>query len=240
MINIISYGGGRQSTYMTLNALKGKYKYKPDIGIFVDTGLEPKYITDYVKWFKDYVKSKYNFNILYVEDTELRNNLLRMPLWTNDGKPIKRQCTEMHKIRPLRKALREYYGFKKQRHWLGISFDERERKRDPDVKYIEYYYPLCDNRIGLDTIFKYYIDNEMTIPSKSSCKICPYHSKQYYQQMKIRYPDEFKDILELEKYIELISEWQIYRKGNIRDIDDEKQYNIWPELLEECSGICGT
>jgi hypothetical protein len=55
LLNIISLGAGKQSSYMLLNALEGKYKYKPDFAIFSDTGCEPNYVYDYLRWLRPYV-----------------------------------------------------------------------------------------------------------------------------------------------------------------------------------------
>lgn len=42
MINVISLGAGKQSSYMLINALEGKFKYEPNLAIFSDTGCEPQ------------------------------------------------------------------------------------------------------------------------------------------------------------------------------------------------------
>lgn len=57
MINIVSYGGGTQSTAMTLMALNGDYGLpRPDFGVYADTGGEPAFINEYVRYFIKLVK----------------------------------------------------------------------------------------------------------------------------------------------------------------------------------------
>ena len=63
MKNVVSYGGGTQSTAMILMALNGEFEYKPDFGVWADVGAEPQFIYDYVYYFIDYVKQKYDFDI---------------------------------------------------------------------------------------------------------------------------------------------------------------------------------
>jgi len=71
MKNIVSYGGGTQSTALILMALNGDYGLqRPDFGVYADTGSEPEFINEYVQYYTDLVKSRYGFEILYTK----RNN----------------------------------------------------------------------------------------------------------------------------------------------------------------------
>ncbi len=49
MINVLSFGAGKQSTYLLLTALENKYEKKLDMAIFCDTKCEPKYVYTYKK-----------------------------------------------------------------------------------------------------------------------------------------------------------------------------------------------
>ena len=68
MKEIVSYGGGTQSTALILMALEGDYGLvRPDFGVWADTGGEPQFIYDYVDYFIDYVKDKYDFDIFKIK-----------------------------------------------------------------------------------------------------------------------------------------------------------------------------
>ena len=160
MINVISLGAGKQSSYMLLNSLEGKFKYRPDFAIFSDTGCEPQYVYDYLNWLKDYCKTKYNFDIVIVtvgnlmQDVEdyingSKNRVAMLPLRLGQDGMVQRQCTMDYKIAPLRKYLQKIRNNDRVRLWIGISLDEVERIKDSPVKYIEHYYPLVENQIRI-------------------------------------------------------------------------------------------
>ena len=129
-INVISLGAGKQSSYMLLTALESAYKFKPDLAIFSDTGCEPDYVYSYVTWLKDYVKTKYNFDIVIVSAGNLVDDTLNyldgkksrvaaLPLrLSGNGGLIMRQCTNDYKIAPLRKHLQTIRNGNKIQLWI--------------------------------------------------------------------------------------------------------------------------
>jgi hypothetical protein len=255
-INVISLGAGKQSSYMLLTALEGAFKYKPDIAIFSDTGCEPDYVYSYVTWLKDYVKNKYNFDIVIVsagnivEDTlnylkGERSRVAALPLrLSGNGGLIMRQCTNDYKIAPLRKYLQTIKNNSKIRLWIGISLDEIERIKDSSVKYIENYYPLIENKIRIDQIINWFRENEMREPGKSACLICPFHSDNYWKVFKKQYPNEFEKAC---KFDDAIRNYPNLKRQTflskhlkpLREIDFTQHPSLFPELIEECNGLCG-
>ena len=255
-INVISYGAGKQSTYMLLNALEGKYKYKPDFAIYSDLQCETKATEMYVDYIKAYVKQKYNFDIVIVSEGNVMEDMLlfaegkisrtgTIPVYSEEtGAPIRRQCTGDYKLKPIRKYFQVIREGKKIRQWIGISADEAERMKDADVKYIEHYYPLVENRISIDSIKKWFEDNNIPEPMKSSCLICPFHSHQYWQNLKKNFPIEFKIACDFDDKIRQLptmkSKTYLYRKCiPLREADFSMQPSLFPELIEECEGLCG-
>jgi 3'-phosphoadenosine 5'-phosphosulfate sulfotransferase (PAPS reductase)/FAD synthetase len=255
-INVISLGAGKQSSYMLLTALEGAYKFKPDFAIFSDTGCEPDYVYEYVTWLQDYVKNKYNFDIVIVsagniiEDTlnyldGKKSRVAALPLrLSGNGGLIMRQCTNDYKIAPLRKHLQTIRNGNKVRLWIGISLDEIERIKDSTVKYIENYYPLIENRIRIDQIINWFRENEMREPGKSACLICPFHSDNYWKVFKKQYPDEFEKAC---KFDDAIRNYPNLKRQTflskhlkpLREIDFTQHPSLFPELIEECNGLCG-
>lgn len=255
-INVISLGAGKQSSYMLLTALEGAFKYKPDFAIFSDTGCEPDYVYSYVEWLKDYVKTKYNFDIVIVSAGNIVDDTLNyldgkksrvaaLPLrLSGNGGLIMRQCTNDYKIAPLRKHLQTIRNGNKVRLWIGISLDEIERIKDSTVKYIENYYPLIENRIRIDQIINWFRENEMREPGKSACLICPFHSDNYWKVFKKQYPNEFEKAC---KFDDAIRNYPNLKRQTflskhlkpLREIDFTQHPSLFPELIEECNGLCG-
>ena len=255
-LNVISLGAGKQSSYMLLTALEGAYKFKPDFAIFSDTGCEPEYVYEYVTRLKDYVKAKYDFDIVIVsagniiEDTlnyldGNRGRVAALPLrLSGNGGLIMRQCTNDYKIAPLRKYLQTIRNESKIRLWIGISLDEIERIKESGVKYIENYYPLIEKKIRIDQIINWFRKNEMKEPGKSACLICPFHSDNYWKMFKKQFPDEFEKAC---KFDDAIRNYPNLKRQTflskhlkpLRDIDFTMQPSLFPELIEECSGLCG-
>lgn len=256
MINVISLGAGKQSSYMLLNALEGKYKYKPYFAIFSDTGCEPQYVYDYLNWIKTFVKNKYNFDIIIVSRGNLMKDVIDYIDGTNNrasalpyfndmnGGPIGRQCTGDYKVQPLRKYLQSIRDKSKIRLWIGISLNEIQRIKDAPVKYIEHYYPLIESRISIDVIVNWFKENNLVEPGKSACLICPFHSHMYWQRFKSQFPSEFKIACDFDDKIRQLPNMRgkTYLSRQLkplREIDFTQQPSLFPELIEECHGLCG-
>jgi len=255
-LNVLSLGAGKQSSYMLLTALEGAYNSKPNFAIFSDTGCEPEFTYQFLYWLKDHVKSKYDFDIVivskgnimtdtidYIEGKKARNP--QIPLRLGDGGGIlNRHCTSDYKIAPIRKHLQSVRNGAKIRLWIGISLDEIERQKTSDVQYIEHYYPLIEKRIKIDQIREWFRLNDVPEPMKSSCLICPFHSQQYWQIFKKNFPNEFEKACQFDEkirnYPKLKSKAYLYKDLKpLRDIDFSQQPSLFPELIEECYGLCG-
>lgn len=255
-LNVISLGAGKQSSYMLLTALEGAYSSIPDFAIFSDTGCEPKYTYQFLEWLKIHVKTKYNFDIITVSKGNIMTDTIdyiegkkagnpQIPLRLGDGGGIlNRHCTSDYKIAPIRRYLQSVRNGNRVRLWIGISLDEMERQKDSDVNYIEHYYPLVENRIRIDAIKEWFRVNDIPEPMKSSCLVCPFHSKQYWQVFKKNFPLEFEKACEFDdmirNYPKLRSKAYLYKDLKpLREIDFTQQPSLFPELIEECNGLCG-
>jgi len=256
MLNIISLGAGKQSSYMLLTALEGAYKYKPDLAVFADTACEPKYVYSYLDWLIGYVKDKYNFDIIKVSRGNLvddivdyldggRSRAACIPLFSEiSGGPINRQCTADYKISPVSKYIQSIRGKRKVRKWIGISLDEIERMKLSPLKYMEHYFPLVEYKISLDGIVKWFKDQELPEPGKSACLICPFHSHGYWQRLKKEFPEEFEKACKFDDKIRQLPKMRgkTYLSRQLkplRDVDYNYQPSLFPELIEECYGLCG-
>jgi hypothetical protein len=255
-INIVSLGFGKQSSFMLLNALEGRFGVIPDYAIYSDVGCEPNYVYDYITYFTDYVKKKYDFDIITVSNGDVMNDTLDFINGSKDSAPsiplrtsgtgglIYRQCTSFYKITPLRKKIQELRNGKPVRLWLGISTDEIERMKDSPVKYITHYYPLIEHRIYIDYIINWFHSNNLREPGKSACLICPFHSDKYWSILKKQFPDEFEKACDFDDKIRIypLLNNKTYLSRHLkplRDIDFSLKNSLFPELIEECEGLCG-
>ena len=255
-LNVISLGAGKQSSYLLLTALQGNYKFMPDFAIFSDTGCEPDYVYSFLDWLKTYVKDKYNFDIIIVSEGNILNDTIEyldgkrkrvasLPLRLgNNAGLIMRQCTNDYKIKPLRKYLQTVRNGANVRLWLGISLDEIERMKDSNVNYIENYYPLIENRIRIDGIIEYFRINNLPEPGKSACLICPLHSDNYWKMFKKQFPTEFETACRFDEKIRIYPnlKQKAYLSKHLKplsEIDFSLSNTLFPELIEECNGLCG-
>jgi hypothetical protein len=256
MINVISLGAGKQSSYMLLNALEGRFKFYPDYAIFSDTGCEPKYVYEFLDWLTVYVKEKYNFEIVRVSAGNLwtdtldflegrRKRTSTLPLRIGDsGGLLMRQCTLDYKIRPLRQYIQKHRYGHNVRLWIGISLDEIERMKDSTVKYIQNYYPLIEERIAIDQIVAWFEFNKIREPGKSACLMCPFHSFAYWSALKRYSMNEFIKACDFD---DKIRDYPKVRgkaylsnlRKPLREIDFSQHPSLFPDLIEECEGLCG-
>lgn len=255
MINVVSLGAGKQSIYMLLRGLAGEFKYKPDYAIFSDTESEPEYVYEQLEWVVRYCKDKYDFEILFARKGNLMldienyvkgriDRVSMIPFFLENGSLSKRQCTLDYKIAPLRKIIQKIRNKEQVRLWIGISLDEIERVKDSPVKYITHWYPLVENRITIDQIVHYYNKNNIKEPGKSACLICPFHSWEYWSALKRYSRSDFEKACRFDemirKYPGLRNKPYLTRYLKpLREIDFSQHPSLFPELIEECEGLCG-
>jgi 3'-phosphoadenosine 5'-phosphosulfate sulfotransferase (PAPS reductase)/FAD synthetase len=237
MKNIISYGGGTQSTAMILMALEGKFNLpRPDFAVWADTGGEPGFIYDYVDYFIQEVKQTYDFDIFKIKHKEgIVNNLLKDPktsrmgnFYTSSVPPfytlsaegkkgmLNRQCTSDFKINPIKTFINSKVSRgERYKMLIGISFDERSRMRISNYKKRVNVYPLVDNFIRRQDSIDYVTSLGFRSPQRSSCFFCPFHSNEYWQWLKDYHFNTFQNACDLELAIQQNGiQWKT-NQGNI-------------------------
>ena len=268
--HIISLGAGTQSTDLLLRGLRGEFDVIPSHAIFSDTGNEPKGVYKYLEWLQKFVQDEFHFTIDVVSAGDIFKDALEyvkgeskssegIPYYTKNrvtGKKgiIRRQCTGDYKIRPVRRYIRKVLPkAKRVSLWLGISYDEMQRMKQANVKWITHRFPLIEKTIRrIDCIenFKAY---KLPVPVRSSCVICPYHSDRYWLWIYENEPDSFEAAITLDETIRnypgINDECYLHRTCRpLKDVIIDllkgkklasKQLNIFPELIEECEGVCG-
>jgi hypothetical protein len=82
-------------------------------------------------------------------------------------------------------------------------------------------------------------------PGKSACLICPFHSHKYWQRLKKEFPQEFDLACDFDDKIRQLPtnmRGKTYLSRELkplRDIDYNYEPSLFPELIEECYGLCG-
>ena len=266
-LRVLSLGAGVQSSVMALLAARGEIGPMPEAAIFADTGWEPKAVYEHLDW----LEGELPFPVHRVSAGNIKDNLLSQQNSTGqkfDAVPFyllmpdgskglgRRQCTKEYKIEPIHKKVRELVGLK-PRHkapkgtsveqWIGISVDEMGRMKDSHIKWVTHRWPLIEigwNRTECRSWFcrKY---PGRTLP-RSSCKGCPFRSDDEWAEMKQHAPEEFSEVVEVDKAIRNpisgIDGKQFMHRSLVPldEVDfgnDDRQMDFG--FLSECEGMCG-
>ena len=262
---IISLGAGVQSSTMAIMAAKGDLP-PVDVAIFADTGNEPKAVYTYL----NYLSNILPFPIFKVRKGNIKDDMLNAkgktnfvvaPFFTQNkitGKKgmVMRQCTNDYKIQPIRVKIRELCGVAKGKHfpkdkyveqWIGISTDEVGRMKPARDKYILNRHPLIEAKMSRQDCIDYLKKNDILLPEKSACIVCPYHNDSYWHFMKTERPEEFAEAVDFDKQVRTITrkeDEQIYVHRSCKPLDEvefdkdetDKQLDMFNN---ECSGMCG-
>ena len=265
ILTIISLEAGVQSSTMAIMAAKGDLP-PVDCAIFADTGNEPKMVYTYLNLLKKilpypiYIVSKGNI----MEDmlnAKGNTNFVVAPYFTQNkitGKKgmVMRQCTNDYKIQEIRKKIRKLCGVKKGKHfpkdkyveqWIGISTDEVGRMKPARDKYILNRHPLIETKMSRQDCIDYLKKENIPLPEKSACIICPYHNDAYWHFMKTERPSEFAIAVDFDKKVRTITrkeDEQIFVHRSCKPLDevefDKKETDKQLDMFNnECSGMCG-
>ena len=264
-LTVISLGAGVQSSTMAIMAAKGDLP-PVDCAIFADTGNEPKMVYAYLELLKKilpypvHIVSKGNI-MQDMLDAKGKSNFVVAPYFTQNkitGKKgmVMRQCTNDYKIQVIKKKIRELcnVGYRKRfpkdkyvEQWIGISTDEVGRMKPARDKYISNRHPLIEANMSRQDCIKYLKDNDIPLPEKSACIVCPYHNDAYWHFMKTERPSEFAIAVDFDKKVRTITrkeDEQIFVHRSCKPLDevefDKKETDKQIDLFNnECEGMCG-
>ena len=160
-----------------------------------------------------------------------------------------RQCTKEYKVEVVRRAIREFLGYGPRQRvkehvnlWMGISTDEITRVKPSPIKYITHKYPLIERGMSRLDCLEWMRKNGYPMPPKSACIGCPYHSDEYWKQLKEKYPEEFADAVDFDRALRKKPrpEGELYLHRSCQPLD-EVDFSIGQESLfdNECEGMCG-
>lgn len=227
-MNFLSLGAGLQSSTIAEMVVEGELSHLT-AAIFADTGNEPPWVYEHLDYLKGRLASvgvplwrvQRKGSRGLVEDI-FTPGLRSYPLPPfhikgERGKGmLHRQCTKDYKVMPLRQAIQRYLleigqaqinraGAMRVKPgvrvtlWLGISTNEQERARTSGVSWLRHAYPLLDKSMSRADCAAWLQKRGLPIPRKSSCLICPYHTRDFWLYLRREYPDLWAQVVAVDE-----------------------------------------
>jgi hypothetical protein len=109
---------------------------------------------------------------------------------------------------------------------MGISQDEISRMKTNQIKYIQNVYPLVEKKMRRSDCITWMEDNFYPTPPRSACTFCPYHSNEEWLKIKNGDPDEWKEVVEMDRAIRSQERFKNKNKGS-----RSKRSNIFTSFL---------
>ena len=272
--NVLSLGAGVQSSCLALMASKGEIKPMPDFAIFADTQAEPKSVYKWLEWLKDQlpfpVYTVTNGNLTESQlstkkkksnGEEYVNNIIPLFGILPNGRKtaaIGRKCTADYKVKPILKFIRNKCEIKRGQkeptvtEWIGISWDEIQRMKDPREKWTQHRFPLIERKMTRQKCKEWMEENGYPEPPRSACYYCPFHSDEEWRRLRDSEPEYFKKALAFDQQIRQHykenhkgMKMEVYLHNSCKpldqidfDSDEDKGQMTW-DFKAECEGMCG-
>lgn len=258
-VNIISLGAGRQSTAMVLMAAHGLISPMPDAAIFADTGDEPAWVYDTLRWLQG--ANVLPFPVIVTQRGRLSDDLVkgedeaRLPAFVKPTGMSPRQCTRNYKIRPIRRAIREFIGAGQRGYiapgavsqWIGISRDEAHRMKPSGVKFMVNRWPLIDMGMSVRDCESWLRANDYPVPWGSACAECPFIDDAFRRRIRDHDPDTWERACQTDDALRSPENVKRFRgelyihpsRVPLREVDlsgHTAQLDLWGN---ECEGMCG-
>lgn len=175
--NIVSFGGGTNSTAMLIGMAKNGFK--PDHILFADTGGEKEGTYHYIKYFNQWllnngmpkieiVKYKTKHGIELTLEQDIINNKT-LPAIAFGFKT----CSQKFKIAPQEKFIKQRYSNERINHFIGFDAHEQRRIKENPLENHFNFYPLIDWGWTRDLCIAEILSEKLCLPGKSSCFFCP-------------------------------------------------------------------
>jgi hypothetical protein len=212
VIRTASWGCGLQSTTMIAMSVLGDLPILDHV-IFCDLGWERAKTYATLDWYTEFIEEA-GVPVHVLRTGNIRKNggkpHAHIPFWTENGGPLRRQCTRHYKIRPSRRHIRRLLGLdptlppnpqpNSVEQWIGITTDEYRRARPSDVDYIINRYPLLQAGMSRTDCARYLYEHGLPIPPKSACICCPYRKASEWIDMRNNAPEEWEEACLFDQY----------------------------------------
>lgn len=225
--NIISLGGGVQSSAMALMAAAGEITPMPQAAIFADTQAEPKEV---YRWL-ELLEKQLPFPVHRVTAGSLADTEMQIRVSKRSGRTYKkseipafgknpdgskgilgRKCTRDFKIQPIKVKAREICGIKRGQkvitvtQWIGISYDEMSRATASRETWSQTRFPLLEKEITREGCLEWMRAHGFPEPPRSACLFCPFHSDHEWLRIKSGDPAEWQYVQDFEKMLQASAE----------------------------------
>ena len=250
MIDIVTYGGGIQSTAIAALIVAGRLP-RPERIVMADTGRERSAVWRYLDEVTRPRLAAVGLDVERIDhsysavDLVAHNGDMLLPVFTKDGK-LPTFCSSKWKSYPVRRFLREqgYGPGNPVRLWFGMSLDEVGRMRTSDVKWIENYYPLILNastRMSRGDCASFLEREGWPLPPKSACWMCPHRDDATWAEMKRDDPADFEAAVVLEREIQAGPWGDVWLHKSRRPLNEAtfETADSLP-LLDLCADACWT
>jgi hypothetical protein len=222
MMQVVSYGGGTDSTAMIIELLRRGEKI--DWITFADTGGEKPHTYDFIKLFNDWLTDKHGVSITALKKdsmySSLEDNCRRKNMLPSLAYGFK-SCSEKWKIQPqdkffnnLPQAKEEWKAGRKIIKCIGYDVgEERRAKISESPKYV-YRYPLIEWDMEREDCIEVIEKAGLPLPGKSACFFCPASTKKDILDLQARYPALLQRALDMEANAELTTVKGLGRRLN--------------------------
>ena len=247
-MNIVSYGGGTDSTAMLIELTKRQINV--DLILFADTGGEKPHTYKYIKLFNDWLIKHDMPEITIVQKVRrsgelhtLEENCLECNMLPSIAYGFK-SCSQKFKIQPQDKFCNNWQPAKD--HWksggkitkfIGYDADEPQRAQIYESDKYDYNYPLIEWDLGRDECVEIIKNEGLPLPDKSACFFCPSSKIHEIRNLKTQYPELAARAISMEENAELTSVKGLGRSFAWKDLlstDDMFDGEYVPEIEMPC------
>lgn len=192
MIQVLNYGGGRQTVALLLLVKRGVLP-QPDRIVIADTGRENPSTWEYRAKHTEPLAQSMGLTIeiaprsLAYVDLYAHNGDLLLPVWTKTGK-LSAYCSTEWKARVVDRYLRDSgVTSSKRLNWIGFALDERKRVKGHDGRR----FPLLELGLTKRDCIQIIKDANLPLPPPSSCWMCPNKPNAEWRYLRDNYPAAF-------------------------------------------------
>lgn len=243
-MNIVSYGGGTNSTAMLIECVKRGVEVEHIL--FADTGGERPHTYAYVDMLSDWCVAHGLPKIKTVQGKiSLEADCLKRGALPSVAYGFK-TCSQRWKARPQDNYLKncdsikaEWAAGRKVAKLIGFDADESHRTKDYEDKHYIAQYPLVEWDMGRDECIQTIEDAGLCLPGKSACFFCPSSKASEIRQLAKVYPDLADRAVAMEKNANLTQVKGLGRNFSWADLLSQAEmfdndYGSTPEMACGC------
>lgn len=233
-LTVLNYSGGKQSSCLLWMILLG-YLPQPEnlIVLNADPGMEDPRTYEYLDNMFSYCDQE-GIDAWTVDGPDLYEDIVTLdetdkdrfdnpPYWTKDEEGstgrLRQKCTQVYKIAPMDRAIRrvleERFDISQKskrlgdgivEKWIGFSFDEVERVKPPEQKYIRFRYPLIEKGMASSDVIDFFFDHGLAVPPRSVCNACFANDLDRFQDMYENRPEAWKQAVNVDESVRDLSQ----------------------------------